>query len=276
MRIAVITVTKGGRETGARIKEALRKHDVTLYGKKKYIPEGDEEFRPPIGKFVGELVKSFEALVFVTATGVAVRAVEKHLKSKEVDPRVVVVDERAKHVISLLSGHHGANKLAREIASRIGAEAVITTSTDVQGKLSVEGIAEKLGLVIEDYRDVKALNAAIANDDAIDVFSEIELGIELPDLSLKSWAALRESRSPKIVITNKLCDVEGPSVLLRPKNLILGIGARNGIDKERLLGVVREGLKASKLSIRSVKVLATIEARAKEKGFIEVARALDV
>lgn len=276
MRIAIITVTTGGRETGARVKEALREHDVALYGKKEYIAEGDEELRLPIGKFVGELVKSFEALVFVTATGVAVRAVAKHLKGKEVDPRVVVVDERVKHVISLLSGHHGANALTREIASRIGAEAVITTSTEVQGKLSVEGIARKLGLVIDDYRDVKAVNAAIANGNAVDVFSEVELNLELPDLSSKPWSALRESRNPKVVITNKFIEVEGPSVLLRPKNLILGIGARSGVGKERLLEAVRDGLKASKLSIKSVKALATIEARAREKGFIEAAEALGV
>jgi cobalt-precorrin 5A hydrolase/precorrin-3B C17-methyltransferase len=276
MRIAIITVTKGGRETGARIKEALKEHDVALYGKKEYIAEGDEELRHPIGEFVGALVKSFEALVFVTATGVAVRAVAKHMKEKHADPAVVVVDERAKHVISLLSGHHGANALTREIASRIGAEAVITTSTEVQGKMSVEGLAEKLNSAIDDYRDVKAVNAAIANDIAVDVFSEVELNLELPDLSLKPWAALRESRNPKVVITNKLLEVEGPTVLLRPKNLILGLGARRGIDKERLLEAVREGLKASKLSIKSVKALATIEARAREKGFIEAAKALGV
>lgn len=277
MKIAIITVTKGGRETGARIREALRGHEVILYGKKEHIAEGDEELRHPIGKFAGELVKSFEAIVFVTATGVAVRAVAKHLKGKDVDPRVVVMDERAKHVISLLAGHYGANELAREIASRLGAEAVITTSTEVQGKLSVEAIAEKLDLVIEDYREVKAVNAAIANGVAVDVFSEVELSLELPEgLSLKPWTGLRKSRNPRIVITNKLLDVEGPKAILRPKNLILGLGARRGVDKEGLLEAVREGLKARKLSIKSVKALATIEARAKEKGFIEASKALGV
>ncbi len=276
MRIAVISVTKGGRETGAMIREALKEHDVTLYGKKGYIVDGEEEVGAPIGKFVGELVKGFEALVFITATGIAVRAMAGYLKGKDRDPAVVVVDERAEHVISLLSGHHGANALAREIASRIGADAVITTSTEVQGKLSVEALAEKLDLVLDDYSGVKAVNAAIANGNDVDVFSEVELGQELPmGLSLKPWAALQKSRNPKIVITNKLHDVEG-SVILRPRNLVLGLGAMRGIDKARLLEVVEAGLKACKLSIKSVKALATIEARAKEEGFIQASKALGV
>lgn len=273
MRIAVITLTRGGRRTGARIQAALKEHEVTLYGKKEHIAAGDEELALPIGKFVGELWEKFEAIVFVTASGIAVRAMAGHLKGKGIDPAVVVVDENAEHSISLLSGHHGANTLAREIALRIGGEAVITTSTEVQGKVSVEALAESLGLAVEDYREVKAVNAAIANGKAVEVYSEIELDAKR-ELNIKPWSALDKSRVPKIVITNKLIDTEG--VLLRPRNLVLGLGARNGIDKGRLLEAVLQGLKAKGLSVKSVKAIATIDVRAREEGFMGAASALGV
>lgn len=273
MRIAVITVTKGSRLTGARIRDALKEHDVALYGKKEYIAEEDKELRTPIGRFVGGLIKTYDALVFVTATGIAVRGMMGHLMGKGKDPAVVVVDENGEHSISLLSGHHGANALTREIALRIGGEAVITTSTEVQGKVSVEAFAKSLGLAVEDYSEVKAVNAAIANGKAVEVYSEVELNAKR-GLNIKPWSALDKSRVPKIVITNKLIDTRG--MLLRPRNLVLGLGARRGVDKGRLLEAVLQGLKAKELSVKSVKALATIEGRAKEKGFIEAAEALGV
>tara|TARA_B100000315_G_scaffold260834_1_gene326053 strand:+ start:6108 stop:7913 length:1806 start_codon:yes stop_codon:yes gene_type:complete len=276
MKIAIISVTKGGIATGYQIQNALSEHDVTIFGKKEYISKEDVELIFPLGKFVGKLFKNFESLIFVTATGVALRSVAKHLKGKEVDPTVVVVDEMAKHVISLLSGHHGANELARDIASRIGADAVITTSTEVQGKVPVETLAKKLNLVIEDYRYLKEVNAAIANDNKVDLFSEIDFNLNLPDLNLKPWAALEESKNPKIVITNKLIKLDGPTVYLRPKNLILGIGARKNLNKDRLLEAIKKGLIIGKFSINSIKALATVDFRAKEKGFKDLVKSLNV
>jgi cobalt-precorrin 5A hydrolase len=43
-----------------------------------------------------------------------------------------------RNAISLVSGHlGGANRLAQRVATIIGGQAVITTASDVQGKVSV-------------------------------------------------------------------------------------------------------------------------------------------
>ena len=46
-----------------------------------------------------------DALVFVMATGIVVRTIAPLVQSKASDPAVLVLDQRGKHVISLLSGH---------------------------------------------------------------------------------------------------------------------------------------------------------------------------
>ena len=52
---------------------------------------------------------------------------------------MLVLDEAGQYVISLLSGHiGGANAYAQKIAGLTGATPVITTASDVRGKIAVD------------------------------------------------------------------------------------------------------------------------------------------
>ena len=74
------------------------------------------------------------------------RSIAPFVRDKKTDPAVLCLDERASFVIPLLSGHiGGANALAARLAGALGAAAVITTATDVNGKFAVDAWAAQNG-----------------------------------------------------------------------------------------------------------------------------------
>ncbi|MCL6417090.1 cobalamin biosynthesis protein [Aestuariirhabdus sp. Z084] len=82
-----------------------------------------------------------DRLILVCATGIAVRTLAPVLDNKHDDPAVLVMDETARWVIPLLSGHEGgANEWGRQIAEILGAQLVCTTANSYQHPKYVLGI----------------------------------------------------------------------------------------------------------------------------------------
>ena len=94
---------------------------------------------------VAALFPDTDGMIFIGPCGVMVRAVAPHLRSKLSDPPVVVIDILGRWAVSLLSGHEGgANALSLAAANILGAEPVITTTTDAAKSLIV-GVGCRLG-----------------------------------------------------------------------------------------------------------------------------------
>lgn len=105
----------------------------------------------------------YDCLVYVAPCGVVVRAIAPLVESKLHDPAVVCVDVGARHAMSILSGHEGgANDLAIKIANIIGAEPIISTTTEAVKDLIV-GIGCRKGKSATDI--CHAITAALAGID---------------------------------------------------------------------------------------------------------------
>ena len=129
MRIAIFSVTNHGAELAEKI-------FINLDGCRNFIKGRDFD---RLSEIVDDTFNKFDALIFITATGIAVRMIAKHIESKLTDPAVLVIDELGQHVISLLSGHvGGANDLTLKIAEIINAEPIITTATDINNKIAIK------------------------------------------------------------------------------------------------------------------------------------------
>lgn len=144
MNISIISFSARGYELSENLARTLSNTN----GKDEYNVTW-ERCRPgKLHNWTGENF-SRDALIFIGSCGIAVRAIAPLVKSKVSDPAVIVMDERGKYCISLLSGHiGGANRLVRILAELTGAEPVITTATDLNNLFSVDEWASSQGMKI--------------------------------------------------------------------------------------------------------------------------------
>ncbi|MBI5048419.1 MAG: cobalamin biosynthesis protein [Deltaproteobacteria bacterium] len=276
---------------------ALTKNGIKLAGTFSKKIDNAALFTNPIDfkQDVKRAFKRHDGLIFITAAGIVVRTIAPILKSKAEDPAIVVMDEKGKYVISLLSGHlGGANNLAREIAKMVGGQSVITTATDVNKLPCIEDIADRFNLAIEDFNKIKIVNSAIVNgrpvvfvvDDAkrrkaIKRF----LGSRVQGFKFYKSAvqALKNKIDALVVITNKWQDTPSPSplprgegrkgrVILRPRDLVVGIGCDRGVKLKEVEGAYFSVLKKWDVSLLSVRNIASIDVKKDEKGLLRFAK----
>ena len=201
------------------------------------------------------------ALVYVGAAGIAVRAIAPHLRSKATDPAVVCVDERGRYAIPLASGHlGGANALAREIARVLGAEAVITTATDVNGVFAVDEWAKAQNCAIPDPRGIKGVSARLLDGTPITVRAAFPVDGEPPE-----GVTLREDGEADVRVDVRAHD-EG--LALVPRVLVLGVGCRRGTTAESLETRFAAFCRARGVWREAVCLAATIDLKKNENGLL--------
>ena len=88
MRSVIFAFTERGKATARRV-EAQLDGEIALYAPARLAGEGFEAYTGALPEFVGTAFDR-DALIFVGATGIAMRAVAPHVASKRSDPAVIV------------------------------------------------------------------------------------------------------------------------------------------------------------------------------------------
>ena len=162
-RVLLITCSVRGYATMQKLAKKLENisgAEIITKVKCEALPE--VSMRETVKACVDAYFEQVDAIVFVTASGIAVRSVAEHLAHKSEDPAIVCMDECGKHVISLVSGHAGgANALTQMLADVMWATPVITTATDVEGRFSIDEYAREHNLVVTDWAKAKAISAEV-------------------------------------------------------------------------------------------------------------------
>ena len=271
MKLAVFAFSRRGRDTARRCLAALAgpRDEYRAYASESWAGEGFSPIRPPLADFTAPVFAWADAMVFVGACGITVRAIAPHVRDKRTDPAVLAVDELGQFVIPLLSGHiGGANRLAARLAEAVGATAVVTTATDVNRRFSVDEWSARQGLYIDDMAAAKAVSAAIL-EGPVPVWSDFPIAGDLP-------AGLEpgESGPLGICISWRRKFPFDRTLLLVPPVLRLGIGCRRGTSSGAIDALTDQLLAEHNVHPAAVGTVATIDLKKDETGLLDFCRDL--
>ena len=271
MKIAIISVSKKGRELAFDLKDKLDL-DSTIIKCDLYHKNVKKCF--PI------LFYEYDAIIAVMASGILIRSIAPLVESKVTDPAVINIDDNGKFVISALSGHlGGANELAGKVAGLIDATPVITTSTDVNKKLGIDVLAKDLYLSIDNTKEILHFNKAILEGREISLTVNPDMNFDylfdyLNNVTLEINVSIEYS--PKVNTDEIHVSFDGHELKLKERKIIVGIGCRRGKECRFIYDGLKKSLNDLKISHSRVNLLASAEIKKDEKGILELSEKLNI
>lgn len=260
----VISFTPSGEIIGKKVGEYLVVRHIVK-----------SQYKGDIRELIRDSWKNVDSIIFISSTGIAIRYIKDFIVSKDVDPGIIVIDDMGKNIISLLSGHlGGANELSAYLGEKLNANPIITTATDNRGIESVDLYSKKNNLIIENIKDIKPISMLMLEDKEIGFYSDVNVSL-INYQNIKKINSLDKGLKldGAIIVTNKLVNKFNiPNIILRPKNIVLGIGCRKGITKEQIIEGIKTELENLNLSQLSLYKFGTVEAKKEEIGIFEAAK----
>ncbi|MDR3223468.1 MAG: cobalt-precorrin 5A hydrolase [Methanobrevibacter sp.] len=288
MKIAIISTTTNGDKILKTLKEEFEdKHDYIIH---TYNKDKIKELK--LNNICKNVMNDFNGIVFISSIGIAVRGIAPFIKTKDIDPGVVVVDSLGKYTVSLLSSHlGGANDLTNIISSILDSEPIITTASDGLNLIGPDMIAKYNGLIIDDLNICKNIASLLISGEKIEFIDEKNL-IKVP----KGYIKKSDNCKGTIIVTNKLKidnqnknhDIQNRNnqdennqnfnntLKLIRQDIILGIGCKKNYNKNIMKDKVIKVLNDNNIDIRSVKKIATVNIKSKEEAILELAKFLKV
>ena len=312
MKLAIISFTENGIKLSQTVAKSLSGRKVTLYTKCSQYTAEDlkvQRVRESLQVWTAQRMSEGDALLFIGACGIAVRAIAPNLTDKLHDVPVLVMDEEGQYVIPILSGHvGGANELARELADLMDACPVITTATDVQKKFAVDLFAKRNHLEIMNKDGIAKVSAkALAGEQLtiavraqnIECYHPKFCEVREEDFTEAENQLLREANmhkqdqeacgveqplrlvpyvkdQPVDIVVSEMQDNKNALIWLRPRRYVVGMGCRKNKDTEELLAFYQETLEQAMVEPGEVYALASIDKKKDEPGLLAISERMRI
>lgn len=247
MKLYIISFTSRGKQLATKLSDQLSHHQVTLF-------QGEGQEKITLKQFSQRGFAEAEGLIFISPTGIAVRAIAPELQQRLKDPAVVVVDDEGKFVISLLSGHWGgANQLTQEVASGLGGTPVVTTAMDRYNVFAVDIYAREHGFTLVNSTRIKEISGKLLKKEKIKVFSSFPIRQLAEGLEISE-----DYNEAEMVFDTK----PHPSALtLIPQDYVLGFGCHKESDPLILQAFAERCLEEHGISLMSIRAIASSDSK---------------
>tara|TARA_B100001250_G_scaffold99767_1_gene83964 strand:+ start:504 stop:2300 length:1797 start_codon:yes stop_codon:yes gene_type:complete len=239
----------------------------------------------PLGKKIEGLVESLpidflknnwhknNKLIFIGSIGAVVRLISSFVRSKENDPAILVMDSKAKNVITLLGGHkQGGDRFANELASALEADAIFTSDSFIEKRIPLdcfgEGWGWKRGGDNVDWRKLM-ISQSKAQNNIVFQSKGSKLWQQLKACANFSFLQNNDQISSKNIAlyigqqTRNVCSWHTPSI-------IIGIGCERNTDEKFIQRAIEESFSKNGLSLLSIACIATIDKKNDEIGLLNL------
>ena len=165
---------------------------------------------------------------------------------------------------------------------------MVTTASEVSETLPLDLIGKRYGWTLENREAVAAVSAALINGAPVAIYQdqgETDWGRDrLPPNATfyDSLEALAEAGADGALVISDRSLSKGelaalpPTMVYRPRNLVLGIGFNTGTDFEEMARAITAVLAKNALSAASLSAIATIEAKRDDPALTALAESLDL
>ncbi|MCB9944158.1 MAG: precorrin-3B C(17)-methyltransferase [Geminicoccaceae bacterium] len=253
LRPAVLALTRGGAQTARMLGHEL-------HGLAGRVEAADVTFDDMMAH-CSALFAAGRPIVGLCAAGILIRAVAPLLASKHDEPPVIAVSEDGSHVVPLLGGHRGANRMARDIARQLGGTAAVTTAGDTVFGIALDEPPE--GWALANPQDAKSAAASMLRDGGAVLKGEQPPWSDIPRAGHVTLEGTLERREG------------GPMHLVyHPKRVAIGVGCARDCPPDELFSLVEQTLTEANLASASIAVVATVDLKADEPAVLALARRL--
>ena len=214
-------------------------------------------------------------LIFIGSVGAVVRLISPFVKSKEYDPAVIVMDSKAKNVVSLLGGHSsGGDLLSIELASNLNASAIFTADSFSEKRISLDCFGEGWGWKRGgDLSDWRKLMISQSKEEQNNVFQS---------KGSKLWQSLKACSNYSFVEEKDEISSENIDLYIgkesrnicswHPPSIIIGIGCVRNTDEKMIQRAIKESFYKNDLSLLSIAGIATIDKKNDEIGLLNLSK----
>ncbi len=214
-------------------------------------------------------------LIFLGSIGAVVRLISPFVRSKDNDPAILVMDSKAKNVITLLGGHkQGGDRFANELAAALEAEVICTSDSFTERRIPLdcfgEGWGWKRGGENVDWRKLMISQ------------SKEQKNIVFQANGSKLWQKLKGCSNFFFLDKNDPIYFENIDLYIgqenrnkcswHPPTIIIGIGCERNTDEKVIQRAINESLNQNGLSLLSISGLATIDKKNDEIGLLNLSK----
>ncbi|MDO4301190.1 MAG: cobalamin biosynthesis protein [Clostridia bacterium] len=259
MTVYIISFTDKGDILNNKLKNIFCNQEVKSFKRK--------DRKEKLSQWTQKAFLTCDAIIFIGAAGIAVRAIAPHISDKSRDPAVIVCDELGKYIIPILSGHIGrANEFAVRISKKINAIPVITTATDINEVWAVDNWAAEKNYKINNIENIKYISSAMLRNENIGIINDIEITDKLPDNVIKNAT----STNCGIVLSPYIKKPYIHTLNLVPKCLSIGLGSKRNADRNALIELTNNILCENNIDIYAIENSATIDIKKDELSILKL------